>query len=525
MVKSFRQGFAVKCTARANAFLYALKQIPVLKKLIPQEVYSARVLKVLAYTVIALWEIGVTFATKAFYLGAAIMCPTLLISETGLPKATVFLHILTCLTLIGGAGNHKLFDSSKLGYHIIGLLRMDAQKYTISNFLYQQLRFFVGFLPFTLLFGLLADVPPVICLLIPFAVVGSKFAGAALTLSFEKRFGYTLEDKKANLLMTVVPILLSAAAYLPAILGYPMPKAISVVILSALVLLGILCIRPVIGFDRYKVVVRRLQLASMNQMNAAKVTLKTNAEKHISADTSVTSSKSGFEFLNELFVKRHSKILWDTTSKIATALLVLLATVLIIVLRSPGSRGTINELLMTKLPFLWFLLYALNRGMSFTQACFMNCDHSLLTYPFYKKPGSILRLFRIRLREIAKINAVPAAILGFGMALLLALTGGTDRPLNYAVLIVAPVAISMFFSIHYLMLYYLFQPYTVGTELKGGLYKLISTATYFVCYMLMQMQLPTLMFGAVCILFCVCYCFIAYLLVYRFAPKTFKIRN
>ena len=49
----------------------------------------------------------------------------------------------------------------------------------------------------------------------------------------------------------------------------------------------------------------------------------------------------------------------------------------------------------------------------------MNCDHSLLTYSFYKQPSFILRLFQIRLREIMKINAVPALVIGGGLALIL----------------------------------------------------------------------------------------------------------
>ena len=525
MFNAFRQAFGVKCTARANAFIFALKQIPIIKKLIPQEAYSARVLKVLAVIVIAILEIGLTFGTKAIYLGGVVLCPALLIAEMGLPKSRVFLHIFFFLTLVGGFGNNKLFDRSKLAYHTVNLLRMDARKYTLSNFAYQQIRFLVGFLPFTLLFGMLADVPLWLCLLMPFSVVGSKLAGSALSLWWENRFGYTFEDTKANKLTTIAAILLLAAAYFPQILGFALPQAVSAFLILSLIPVGFLCLKPVLGFAHYKTVTRRIQLNTMNQMDASKDVLKRNAEKHITADPNVTSSRSGFEFLNELFVKRHRKILWDTTSKIALVLCAVLAGILLVVWRMPDARPGINEVMMTKLPFLWFLLYALNRGTGFTQACFMNCDHSLLTYPFFKKPGSILRLFRIRLREIAKINAVPAAILGGGMALLLALTGGTDNPLNYAVLIAAPVAMSMFFSIHYLMLYYLLQPYTAGTQMKGGLYSLCTGATYFVCYMLMQMKLPTLMFGLVCILFCVVYCPVAYLLVYKLAPKTFRLHS
>ncbi len=62
-------------------------------------------------------------------------------------------------------------------------------------------------------------------------------------------------------------------------------------------------------------------------------------------------------------------------------------------------RKQINKMLMVFLPYFVFIMYMINRGTSFTQALFMNCDHSMLTYSFYKKPEFILKLFRIRLRD------------------------------------------------------------------------------------------------------------------------------
>lgn len=190
----------------------------------------------------------------------------------------------------------------------------------------------------------------------------------------------------------------------------------------------------------------------------------------------------------------------------------------------PEVKPGINEMVMTWLPYFVFIMYAINRGTNFTQALFMNCDHSLLTYSFYKQPDFVLRLFQIRLREIMKINAVPALIMGIGLALILFATGGTDNPLNYAVLIVSILCMSIFFSIHYLTIYYLLQPYNAGTELKSGTYRIVMTVTYAVCFFLMQLRMSILIFGIMTIVFCVIYSVVASILVYRFAPKTFRIR-
>lgn len=155
----------------------------------------------------------------------------------------------------------------------------------------------------------------------------------------------------------------------------------------------------------------------------------------------------------------------------------------------------------------------------------MNCDHSLLTYAFYKQPKLVLKLFRIRLREIIKINLLPASIIGTGLAVLLYASGGTDNPLNYAVLLVSILCMSVFFSVHYLTIYYLLQPYNAGTEMKSGTYQIVLSVTYLVCFFMMQVEMPIFIFGIMTIAFCVIYCIAACILVYRFAPRTFRLRT
>lgn len=188
-------------------------------------------------------------------------------------------------------------------------------------------------------------------------------------------------------------------------------------------------------------------------------------------------------------------------------------------------KDTVVIFAMTWLPYFAFIMYLINRGTGFTNALFMNCDHSLLTYSFYKKPKFVLRLFQIRLREIIKINAVPALVIGAGLSAILYVSGGTENPLNYVVLVCSVTAMSVFFSIHYLTVYYLLQPYTAGTEMKSGTYRIVMALTYVGCYALMNLRLPILVFGVACIAFCVLYSVVASVLIYKYAPRTFRLRT
>ena len=247
--------------------------------------------------------------------------------------------------------------------------------------------------------------------------------------------------------------------------------------------------------------------------------------KTISTDKNITSSRKGFEYLNELFIKRHRKILWNASEKISFVCLMLFLGTLLVFYLKPEVKEKVNDILLVFLPYFVFIMYSINRGTGFTRALFMNCDRSLLTYSFYKKPDMVLKLFRIRLREITKINLLPAVIIGGGLSVLLYASGGTENPVNYVVIFVSVVCMSMFFSVHYLTIYYLLQPYNAGTELKSGTYRIVTSVTYLICFWMMQVRMPTLVFGIICIIFCLAYSVAACVLIYRFAPKTFRLRN
>lgn len=524
MNKTLKISFSLKNTYRVNGILFSLKQIPLLKRLLPAALYKVKGLKIFANILSVLWEIVSAFLGKFLYF-VTMVCG-IGILYNALPENEVFLHILLFLTVIGSFANTHLFNPTKDKYYAMILMRMDAREYTLVNYSYSIMKVVVGFLPFAILFGMDSGVPLWFCLLLPFCIAGMKLFAAAVTLwDYEKRgFGYN-ENKLSKYVWGCIALLL-AAAYAPPAFGFAVPEMAAMILFLICIPLGALGLKKILTFRDYYAINKELLAGLTNQMDStaqAKLVKQVN-EKRISADTSITSSRKGFEYLNELFIKRHKKILWNSTKKISYVCAFLVAAVLAGIYLQPEAKSAINEIVMTWLPYFVFIMYAINRGTNFTQALFMNCDHSLLTYSFYKQPSFILRLFQIRLREIMKINAVPALVIGIGLALILFAAGGTDNPLNYVVLIVSILCMSLFFSIHYLTIYYLLQPYNAGTELKSGTYRIVLTITYIVCFGLMRLRMPIMVFGVMMIVFCVLYSIVASVLVYRLAPKTFRLR-
>ena len=523
MYKTLRLSFSLKNTYRVNSILFAVKQIPLIKKILPDALYGVRGLKIFANIISAIWEVIAVFLGKFLYFITMVWGIGILYKNV--PADQIFLHILLMLTVIGAYMNTSMFNPTRDKYYAMIQLRMNAREYTLVNYGYMILKVIAGFLPFSIIFGMQREVPVWFCILIPFSVAGIKLAVAAYSLwDYEKSGNVYNENKIKKHLWIFAAVLLALAYVLPAA-GAALPSAASMAVLLLFIPAGIISVRKIVSFRYYREVNQQLLAQVVNQMDAVKQAARTVSDKSISTDSTITSKRDGFEYLNDLFIKRHRKILWKSTIRIAEICLVLSCAAVIALTMAPEAKKDINELIMTWLPYFTFIMYAINRGTGFTRALFMNCDHSLLTYSFYKRPNFILRLFQIRLREIMKINAVPALVIGGGLALILFATGGTDNPLNYVVLIVSILCMSLFFSIHYLTIYYLLQPYNAGTELKSGTYRIVLSVTYVACFALMQLRMPIMIFGIMTIVFCVLYSIVASILVYRLAPKTFRLRT
>lgn len=523
MHKTLRLSFSLQNTYRVNSILYSLKQVPVLKRILPDALYQVRGLKILANILSAIWEVVSIFLGKFLYF--AVMVYGIGGWYEKPPAGPTFLHILFFLTLIGSYMNTSLFNPTRDKYYAMILMRMNAREYTLVNYGYGMIKVLVGFLPFSILFGLLRGVPLWFCLLVPFCVAGVKLAAAAYSLWDYERSGFVHNENKISKHLWLFVLVFLALAYgLPAA-GIVLPSAASMGLLLVWIPVGIYSARKVLSFQYYREINQELLSQITNQMDDIKLAAKKSSERALSTDTSLTSKRKGFEYFNEIFIKRHRKILWKSAFRIAGVCAFLACGALLLLYFFPEMQKDTNELILNWLPYFAFIMYLINRGTGFTQALFMNCDHSLLTYSFYKQPKFVLKLFQIRLREIMKINALPAAVIGVGLALILYASGGTDNPLHYVVLVVSILCMSLFFSTHYLTIYYLLQPYNAGTEMKSGTYRIVMLVTYLVCYGFIYLKMPVLVFGVACIAFCLLYSIAACILVYRFAPKTFRLRK
>ena len=111
MNKTLKISFSLKNTYRVNGILFSLKQIPLLKRLLPATLYQVKGLKVFANILSVLWEIVSAFLGKFLYF-ITMVCGIAILYK-GLPENEVFLHILLFLTVIGSFENTHIFNPTK----------------------------------------------------------------------------------------------------------------------------------------------------------------------------------------------------------------------------------------------------------------------------------------------------------------------------------------------------------------------------------------------------------------------------
>ena len=131
------------------------------------------------------------------------------------PANLSFLHILLFLTLIGSYMNTSIFNPTRDKYYAMILLRMNARSYTLANYGYALLKVVVGFLPFTILFGMDRGVPLWLCLLIPFCIAGVKVTVAADSLRDYEKHGYVRNENNLQKIAWFLTALLLVLAYVP----------------------------------------------------------------------------------------------------------------------------------------------------------------------------------------------------------------------------------------------------------------------------------------------------------------------
>ena len=305
-----------------------------------------------------------------------------------------------------------MLNPTKDKYYAIILMNINVKEYGLSNYYYQLIKLVVGFLPFTILFGWMLGVPLWIQILLPFFILAVKLIVMNYLI-----YKYKKTNKIANENLPT-KIVWSLLTYGLPFLGITINSTIFLCISVIAILLGIYSLIKIHNFKDYRKMYKQILTESnvyiQEKANGTQA-MKDNSLKQIELDTKYTSNKTGFAYFHDLFVKRHKKILTEAVKKQSVVILVIITAMIIGITMNENFKTKTNEILLVYLPYFVFIMYLINRSSSVTQAMFMNCDHSMLTYRIYRTPKVILGIFKERLKTLITINLLPAVLIGGGV--------------------------------------------------------------------------------------------------------------
>ena len=521
MISTFLKAFNLKNTYQVNSIIYSISQLPLIGKLLPNSLYKNKIIKIIAYILSIIWNIILIFLGKYIYILLMIYIVALSYNSN---NDNIFLNIFIFLSIIGSLLNTYLLEPSKDAYYAINILKFNAKEYGLSNYFYKLFTTIIGFLPFTIYFGFELNIKLYILILLPFYIVSLKLIVMNIIIKkFKKKRKLIRTEYLSNKVIWPIIILCLISAYLlPLFNIYINIKIFNYLFIISLIL-GIYSFLKIYYFNDYKRMYNSILTEKNIAINTTNI-IKDNSLKQIKLDKNYVSKKNGFAFFHDLFVKRHKKILMDAIIKQTIVIILIIIFAIYLVTTNDFIKENVHEFLLDSLPYFTFIMYCINRSSTVTQAMFINCDHSMLTYRIYRTPQVILGIFKERLKTLIKLNIIPALFISLGLDILLYLSGGTNNNLNYLVIIISISSMAIFFCVHYLVMYYILQPYNINTEIKSSSYKIIQIATYFICYYMMMIKLPTFVFCLNSIIFCIGYSLISLLLVYKLAPKTFKLK-
>ena len=103
-------------------------------------------------------------------------------------------------------------------------------------------------------------------------------------------------------------------------------------------------------------------------------------------------------------------------------------------------------------------------------------------------------------------------------------TGGQDYPFQYLVPFMIAGAIAVIYSISWLGLYYLFQPFTTTVSVKSGAYAAARTVFSIIMAVVMWIPANSLIVLGVTVTVAVVLVVVLRKLVYKHAPKTWRVK-
>lgn len=533
--------FQSRIVRRVNGLIYFAQKIPVLGKHIPNSLYRERDLKTVISVIVAmigfLSKIGLPFLIVG---GFSVAFSVIRIGKIALSLNTAQAQgsiLLLLLVTVIWPNIYKLF------YEVTDLEILDFVRYfqisyvkTIRNlsFFKALSTLFFYLLPLSLL-ALLSQTS-ILSLILTYLAIRLFFFTAKEFLSRKLE---TKSLKKAPKITLIISLSLAFTGLLTALYHFKLSELLFTLPIALLLLLATAFFsHQILHFKNEQRYINQLVFASRTAQDERAELKKIARNADFAAGTAMqkdltyNGSKDfgkGSGMLNKLLFYRYQeslkKSIYIRLFFFAVVLILIIAAVLISLFNGKLLFRISENNLLPIFPSLLFLMYFIGFSKKIVQMCFMNCDKSMLYYPFYRKSQTILSGFNERFKKTFLLNGI--IVLGIFADILIPclIFGKNISPQFYLILILFLIALNFLFSFHELFVYYLLQPFTADMAVVNPVYKIISGIFYVICWQSSRIHIKGYIFLAAVTVISLLYVGIGYIVIKRYAPTTFRFKT
>ncbi|MGM0216157.1 hypothetical protein [Enterococcus sp. AZ109] len=529
----------IQITQKVNGLLFYLRKLPLLGKKIPGGVFQSYGLKKVLTVLLFCWKGMFNFLVKFLWLGLSyvgVVGFNNLISQEHFslfPPNPILLRqgflVWLIVIVIGSLFEGIWYSLDDNEVRFMEQFLLPRVRFVRGRILLLNIVEVVKYWPAFLLYGLLLDWPwgtlivGTLAYLVP-TVFFFWLGRIIYTKTLSQRRWFTWVILLVMLLLLGIDLWLDKTALVGTWLLHPISWAVLAVMLV---------------FFSYKFLnyplennyliwqverLRKAVEAAPAAKNAQYLGQGLSMQKRLELDASSDESLSGSQYLNDLLFKRYRRILTKGLYiRLAVVGVVWLAVIVLSLLGF--SREMTEANLIGLLPLLFFTMYLASFGKIIVQMAFVNCDISMLYYPFYREAATILSGFTYRFKKTLFYNgSIIAGIL------LIFLTFGLLNPgilslQFYAVLLLLLFSLAVLFSFHELFIYYLLQPFTSEMEVTNPIYKIVSGVFYGIAYANLQIDVTGLSYALLVSAVSLLYIGIGLVVLWKKAPDTFRIKE
>lgn len=541
MINTIIQGRMLVFVQQVNVLLYYVRKLPLVGEKIPYRLYGETDIKKAIGAIPVVFSVIGAFVGTFLYFLLMIKLPANWIQgfweKEGIfvdQKAVMVYLFLIFSFLPGSFLVSNLTEGAKKDYVLLHVMRIPAAQHYRSKMVLKGVKDTICFLVPLLWFGFGAESALFVVSLFFTRYIGH--AGILQHYRHSEKKGKKVFWKSLGKTFLMFGIILA--------LGYGVATAVprlffdryvmaEVVVFLSFTLVGMFCFSKVWKYGGYTIFAKKMvslkdfleQDDAVKEARAADVQIQ---DKDISKEelrSRKYEEKEGYDYLNAIFFERHKRIVSRAVkSRIIIILAVGLIGAVALLFVGEQMKQKTFEAMTQMMPVMVFVMYLESTGGRICKAMFFNCDISLLKYGYYREADAILKNFKIRLRKLLMLDAVPAAII-CGMILLWTLLCGEILAVWKVIpLMAGSLLLSAFFCLFHLFMYYITQPYTEEKTVKSPIFSVVNALVYFGCYLCLQIQTGSWLFTLGVLAVTIIFIPLSYFCVFRFAPKTFKIR-